>query len=106
MIHRLTTRQGASRARPGLALALVKQADRLDDPSFPGLRRLRAVDRQHMTELVAIGQPVEKRPGGGIRVQCGSEIVGYRDLAWLLIQLQIDIDLIAGRDPSACAMLT
>src|SRR6476659_1718115 len=58
-----------------------------------------------MTELVAIGQPVEKRPGGRIRVQRVCEIVGYRNLAWLVIQLQIDIDLIAGSDPSAGAVL-
>ena len=84
----------APRDRP-LAIALVKHAHGLVDPPLSGLGRLRTVDRQHMTESVAIGQPVEERSGNGICVQSSGEILGHRYLARLSIELQVDFDLIS-----------
>ena len=63
--------------RDPLTLAVVKHAHGLVDPPLPGLGRLRTIDRQHMAELVAVGEPVEERPGGGVGVQSGGEILWH-----------------------------
>jgi len=88
--------QNPKRNDADLALPLVKQANRLDDSSFPRLSGLRTLDRQDMTQLVAVGKAVEELLCRGISAQCHRKIVGDGHLAWRGVELEVHINLVAG----------
>ena len=63
-------------AKSSARAALSQRADRLVDPSLPGLFSLGSLDRQHVPLLLAVGQPVEGPLGGRIPLERFAKSVG------------------------------
>src|SRR5450759_1604092 len=85
--------------RSRLDLALAQSCQSLVDVSLAGLGRLAIGDRQHQALLLAVGQTLEHLLRPAILVKRLGEVVGQGELARLLIELEIDVDGIAGCDP-------
>src|SRR5690242_13013092 len=75
----------------------------LGDPPLPRCRGLGVFDRENVALLAGVGKLAERRPGGGVAVERGSEVSGNGDLARGGVQLDGDVHLIAGRDAGPLA---
>src|SRR5487761_937690 len=92
-------------AQPGLDLALSRRRQSLVGVPLPGLGRLAVRDGQHQALLLAVRPTLEHLFYPAILVKRLGEAVGQRKLARLLIELEIDINGIAGRDSRLPALL-
>src|SRR5437870_13007745 len=86
-----------------LDATLAQRLDRFVDPPLPRLGRLGAFDQNNEPRSVAVGESVEEalrlwRTLEGFR-EVGREV----DHAWLGVQREIDVDLVAGLDTGLLA---
>jgi hypothetical protein len=94
-----------SRGRSPLA-SFSQHADRLRDALLSCVRLLGGVDRDHVPLLLAEGQPVEETARVGVVGERLREVRRNLDLAWLGVELDLDIQLVAGGDPGERAVLS
>src|ERR687887_1579053 len=85
--------------------ALPEQLDRLVDAPLPGLGALGAFDGVHEPRLLAVGEPVEEPARLALAAQRAREIGGDGHLPRLGVELDLDVDLVAGRNAGGCAVL-
>src|SRR5674476_1288344 len=78
-------------------LALAQHLERLRDPRRSGLRLLRLVDPDRVRALVAVREPVEELLR--LTVEDRGEVRRYVDRPRGVVQLEIDLDLVATGHP-------
>src|SRR2546428_9193431 len=88
-----------------LRFALTKDSDRIRDASLSRLGGLRALDREHVPSLLAVGQSLEESTCGGIPPECGRKVGGHRYLTRFGVEFEIDIHDIAPSDAGPLAYL-
>src|SRR4051794_31605414 len=71
---------------------LVQHLRRLGDPLGAGLGALGVLDPERVGALVAVGQGVEEPAGLGVRVQGGSEVLGYGGAPRLGVVLDLHVE--------------
>ena len=88
-----------------LDLALSQRGHRFVDVSLPGLRGLSVRNWQHQHLLLAVGQAIEQSLCLGIAVEGSLKVFGQGHLARLGVQLEVDVQHLAGLDAGDLALL-
>src|SRR5437867_5466844 len=94
-----------TRRPDGLGTALAELAHGLLDPSLPRFIGSGTRDRLGDRALVAVREPVERAPGGRVAIECAREVGRDIDLAGSRVELEVDVQLVAGLDASGGTVL-
>src|SRR6266480_3891120 len=87
------------------ALACPQAVNRLDDARLSRLGLLGVLDPAHPLLAVRVRQPVEEPPRRTVGAERLGEIVRHRHIAWRRVELDVDVDLVPGRNPGRLAVL-
>src|SRR5690348_14067251 len=95
----------SSMPRSSLGLARMQLAHRSGDTPLPRLARLRALNREDESLLVAVRQAIEELSGIRVAIESRRKVWRQRYLAWLGIELNLNLDRVASGNARMLAHL-